>query len=117
MPIFKGQLWLATDRVGEVSVEIFLNEERIKLMSNGTEIGDWPLSEVKMELKEHDVHLHVEGEEMVIWSSDPGFTPAMVGEEIAENFEPYIPWDGPGGQDYMLRRKRKKLWNRLLGRR
>lgn len=116
MAIFKGQLWLATDRVGEVSVEIFLNEERIKLMSNGTEIGDWPLSEVKMELKDHDVHLFVEDEEMVIWSSDPGFTPAMVGEEAAENFEPYVPWDSPEAQEYVRRRKRRKLWRRVLGR-
>lgn len=115
MAIFKGQLWLATDRVGEISVEIFLNEERIKLVSNGTEIGDWALSDVKMELKDHDVHLYVEDEEMVIWSSDPGFTPAMVGEEAAENYEPYIPWDSDATQEYVRRRKRKTFWQRLFG--
>lgn len=116
MAIFKGQLWLVPDRVGEVSVEIFLNEERIKLMSNGTEIGDWPLEKVKMELKDNDIHLYVEDEEMVIWSSDPGFTPAMIGEDAVENYEPYVPWDSDAAQEYIRRRKRKRLLRRLLGR-
>lgn len=116
MAIFEGQLWLVPDRVNEISVEIFLNEERIKLISNGTEIGDWPLSDVEMELRDNDIHMFVEGEEMVVWSSDPDFTVALVGEEAKESFEPYIPWDSPARRGAHLRRRRS-LWRRLFGRR
>jgi hypothetical protein len=114
--IFRGQLWMVPNRVHEISVEIFLNEERIKLISDGTEIGDWPLAEVDMELRDKDIHMFVEGEELVVWSSDPDFAPALVGQEIEEDFEPYIPWDSPASQRRPRPRKRSLL-RRLLGRR
>lgn len=112
--IFRGQLWLVPDRVREISVEIFLNEERIKLISDDTEIGDWPLSDVEMELRDNDIHMFVEGEELVVWSSDPGFAPSLVGEEIEDDFEPYIPWDSSARRGAHRRRKRSLL-KRLLG--
>lgn len=115
MAIFSGQLWLVPDRIHEISVEIFLNEERIKLISDGDEIGDWPLSEVEMELRDNDIHMFVEGEELVVWSSDPDFAPALVGEEIKENFEPYIPWESPARPG--RHRRRRSLRRRLFGRR
>ena len=114
MAIFKGQLWMVPDRLHEISVEIFLDEERIKLISNGTEIGDWPLADVDMELQDNDIHIFAEGEELVVWSSDPGFAPALVGEEIPESFEPYIPWDSPANR---YRGRKRSIWKRLFGRR
>lgn len=113
MAIFKGQLWLVPNRVHEISVEIFLDEERIKLISNGKEIGDWPLADVQMELVDNDIHIFAEGEELVVWSSDPGFAPALVGEEIKESFEPYIPWDSPARR--MPQSKKRGLWSRIFG--
>ena len=114
MAIFKGQLWMVPDRVNEISVEIFLDEERIKLISNGNEIGDWQLADVEMELQDNDIHIFVEDEELVVWSSDPDFAPALVGQEIEEDFEPYIPWDSPARRGAHIRRKRS-LWRRLFG--
>lgn len=114
MEIFRGQLWLVPDRAHEISVEIFLDEERIKLLSEGSEIGDWPLADVEMELRGNDIHIFAEGEELVVWSSDPAFAPALVGEEIEENFETYIPWDSPARRGVHRRRKRS-LWRRLFG--
>lgn len=108
MSIFRGQLWLVPDRVNEISVEIFLNEERIRLVSNGTVIGDWPLADVKMELIDNDVHLYVEDEELVLWSSDPDFTPALVGVETEDNFEPYTPWEPPSGRHLKRGRRRRR---------
>lgn len=116
MPIFNGQLWMVPNRAHEISVEIHLDEERIKLISHGNEIGDWPLSDVEMELRDNDIHINVEGEELVIWSSDPDFAPALVGEEIEENFEPYTPWISPAARG-RYRRRRRSFWKRLFGRR
>lgn len=112
MAIFKGQLWLVPDRAHEVRVEIFLNEERIKLVSHGTVIGDWPLEDIEMELRDNDVHIFVEGEELVVWSADPSFTPALVGESATESFEPYIPYEAPAGRGAHLRRRRRGLLGR-----
>ena len=116
MARFRGQLWMVPNRVHEIEVEIFLDEERIKLISHGNEIGDWPLSDVEMELRDNDIHMFVEGEELVVWSSDPDFAPALVGEEIEENFEPYIPWDSPASQ-IAARRRNRPLWKRIFSRR
>jgi len=81
---FKGRLWLVPDRVSEVSVEIHLDEERIKLTSNRTVIGDWPLSDVNIELRDHDIHIFAEGEELVVWSHDPGFAPVLLRDRPAD---------------------------------
>lgn len=79
MTTYNGRLWLVPNRLSEVSVEIQLADERLRIVSRGTLIGDWPLSDVRMEYRDHDVHLFVEGEELVVWSHDPGFAPALLG--------------------------------------
>lgn len=84
MATFKGRLWLVPDRVSEVSVEIHVDEERIKLTSNKTVIGDWPFSDVNIESRDHDIHIFVEGEELVVWSHDPGFAPVLLRERSAD---------------------------------
>jgi len=33
---------------------------------------------VTLEYREHDIHLFAEGEEIVVWSTDPGFVDAMM---------------------------------------
>jgi hypothetical protein len=115
MPIFKGQLWLVPERAHELSVKIFLDEERIKVTSGHSVIGDWPLADVEMELRNNDIHMFVEGEELVVWSPDPEFAPALVGEEVAESFEAYVPYEPSSGR-HLRRRKRKRLVRRILGR-
>lgn len=115
MAIFKGQLWLVPERVHEVSVEIFLDEERIKLISGDTVIGDWQLEDVEMKLLDNDIHMFVEGEELVVWSADPDFSRALVDQEIDEGFEPYVPYE-PTTVRHLRRRRRRRLMNRILGR-
>lgn len=84
MAIYNGRLWLVPDRLSEVSVEIQLDDERLRIVSRGTLIGDWPLSDVQMEYRDHDIHLFVEGEELVVWSHDPGFAPDLLGSETVD---------------------------------
>jgi hypothetical protein len=78
MGTYSGRLWLVHDRLSDVRVTVHLDDETIKIFSNGTVIGDWSLSDVEVRQVEGDVHLVVEGEELVVSSTDPGFAPALV---------------------------------------
>lgn len=95
MQRFEGQLWLVSEYTDELNVEILLEEERIRIFSGRTAIGDWELDEVEMELRKGHIFMRVEGEEFIVSSPDPGFAPALVGEEIEESDEPYIPYEPP----------------------
>ena len=44
-------------------------------------MGDGALSEVGIDYQDNDIHMLVEGEELVVWSLDPEFAPALLGPE------------------------------------
>ena len=80
MRTFSGRLWLVKDPHSdvEVDVEIDLDEERLRISSNGSQIGDWSFDAVDVTRDDEEVHLFVEGEELVLVSSDIWFAPAIV---------------------------------------
>lgn len=78
MATFNSRLWIVPDRLSEVGVSVDIDQERIRIVSNGILIGDWALADVTMEYRDHDVHLFAEGEELVVWSIEPGFVEAML---------------------------------------
>lgn len=96
MRTFSGRLWLVKDRYSDVDVEveIDLDEERLKISSDGSQIGDWHFDDIDVSRDEHEVHLLVEGEELVIVSNDVWFAPAM-----ARTFARSSPTEGEPGYD------------------
>ena len=95
MQRFEGQLWLLPDYSSELNVEILLDEGRIRVFSGWTLIGNWKLDEVDMELREGHVFMRVEGEELIVRSTDPEFAPALTGQDVEDSNEPYIPYESP----------------------
>ncbi len=89
MRAFSGRLWLAKDPYSDVDVEveIDLDEERLRISSNGSQIGDWSFDVLQATRDDDEVHLFVEGEELVIVSSDVWFAPAVV--------QTFAPWKRP----------------------
>jgi hypothetical protein len=108
MERFEGQLWLVPEYANELNVEILLEEERIRIFSGRTTIGDWRLDEVDMELRNGHIFMRVEGEELIFSSLDPGFAPALIGEELDESDEPYIPYEPPAKRGRHRRGKRRR---------
>ncbi|HXV72238.1 MAG TPA: hypothetical protein VEB69_12680 [Acidimicrobiia bacterium] len=78
MATFDSRLWIVPDRLSEVSVTVDVDAERIKITSGLIVIGDWSISDVTIEYRDHDIHVFAEGEELVVWSADPGFVDAMM---------------------------------------
>ena len=80
MRTFSGRLWLVKDPYSDVEVdlEIDLDKERLRITSNGSQIWDWPFDALDATRDGDEVHLFVEGEELVMVSSDIWFAPAVV---------------------------------------
>lgn len=78
MRTYSGRLWLVRDQHSEVGVEIGLDEERVRITSNGILIGDWPFEDVDIRRRGDDIHLFAEDEELGISSEDRGFSRAML---------------------------------------
>lgn len=79
MATYDGRLWLVPHRDSKLRVEIELRDEKIKITSNGELIGDWPLADViVLSTNRTEAHLAVEGEELVIFTRDANFVPAMM---------------------------------------
>jgi hypothetical protein len=69
---------LAPHREPNLRVEIELRDEKIKITSNDEVIGDWPLAEVTFRsTTSTETHLLVEGEELVIFTRNADFIPAV----------------------------------------
>ena len=78
MATFNSRLWIVPDRLSEVGVTVDVGLERIRIVSGGIVIGDWPIDDVTLEYRDNDVHIFAEGEELVVWSTEPGFVKAML---------------------------------------
>lgn len=90
MGTYSGRLWLESHTSDKLNVQILLDEETIRITSNGALIGNWPMSEVEIGHVGQNLHLFVEGEHMVIAPVDPQLVPAVLSpESITE--EPQTP--------------------------
>ena len=79
MRTFSGRLWLVKDRYSEIDAELLidLDQERIRITSDAIVIGDWSFDELDVTRDEKEIHLTVEGEELVMVSGDIWFAPAL----------------------------------------
>jgi hypothetical protein len=78
LKIYSGRLWLVPHRDSKLRVEIELRDEKIRIVSNDEVIGDWHLAEVDLySTTSTEAYLGVEGEELVIFTRDADFIPAM----------------------------------------
>lgn len=130
MRTFSGRLWLIQDRHSEVGVEVSLDEERMRITSNGTVIGDWAFDDVDIKRRGENIHVFAEDEEVIISSAERGFADAMLkpargaawrrsGRPEPENREPpstetseqddTTPRDkGDGGEEQQTRRRSRR---------
>jgi len=65
-----GIIKMAGDAEPGVRVEIHLDEEELRLMSPHGILGHWPLDQVGVSARVDGFHLRVEGEELVLSTSD-----------------------------------------------
>lgn len=72
-------MWLVPDRFADVIVEVHLDDDRIRIVSNEIIIGDWPWTEVDIETSDDGIHLFAEAEELVIRPDEFGFKAALPG--------------------------------------
>lgn len=79
MRTFSGRLWLVKDRYSEVEAEVLLDldQERLRITSNETLIGDWSFDELDVARDAEEIRLTVEGEELVVVSGDVWFAPTL----------------------------------------
>ena len=78
MKKYDGRLWLVPFRDSKVRVQIELDEDKIRITSKKTIIGDWPLPDVIVRsIGRTEARLSVEGEELVVFSRDADLMPAL----------------------------------------
>lgn len=78
LKIYSGRMWLVPHRDSKLRVEIELRDEKMRIVSNDEVIGDWHLAEVDLySTTSTEAYLGVEGEELVIFTRDADFIPAV----------------------------------------
>lgn len=78
MKTYSGRLWLVPHPESKLRVEIVFDDEKMKITSDDNIIGDWPLPDVTVRSTSRtEARLYVEGEELVVFSRDPDFMPAL----------------------------------------
>lgn len=92
MRSFSGRLWLVKDRHPEIEAELLidLDEERIRIRSDEMVIGDWSFDELDVTRDGKEIHLTVEGEELVMVSGDVWFAPALEQVFAPSNRRPHL---------------------------
>ncbi len=101
MRTFSGRLWLVRDQHSKVETEVVLDldEQRLKITSHDVEIGDWSVDEFDVTREGAEIHLTVEGEELVIVSSDIRFAPAVAEVFSPSSKRPQVIESGPQSDD------------------
>lgn len=88
MGTYSGHMWLAPHQSDKLEVQILLDEEAIRITSNGALIGDWAMSDVEIGHVGQNLHLFVEGEQIVIAPTDSRLVPAMLDPSSIEQAAP-----------------------------
>lgn len=66
MTVFDGSLRMLGEAGSAISVQIDLNEERIRLFSGDSEIADWALGDIVAFAQPDGIHVRAEGQELVL---------------------------------------------------
>jgi hypothetical protein len=66
MPTYEGSLRIPGDDGPPLSVTIDLTEGRLRMSSGESEIGDWSMSEIRVNALPDGFHLRAEGEEVLL---------------------------------------------------
>ena len=66
MSTYEGTLRVPGDEGPPLSVEIDLTEERFRMNAGDAEIGDWAMSEIRVNALPDGFHLRAEGEEVLL---------------------------------------------------
>lgn len=67
---FTGRLHIPGVADSDVAIRVDLDDERIRVESNGVEVGDWALDDVRINAHEDGFHLRVEGDVVVLDITD-----------------------------------------------
>lgn len=70
MSTYEGSLRVPGDEGPPLSVEIDLTEERFRMSSGDAQIGDWAMSEIRVNALPDGFHLRAEGEEVLLEVTD-----------------------------------------------
>lgn len=65
-----GTVRMVGESEAGIRVEIHLEDEELRLVSGHGELGRWPLSDIGVAAKLDGFHLRIEGEELIITTSD-----------------------------------------------
>ena len=69
---YSGFLYLGGDDQTAVKVEVDLTDERLSVQSGDVEVGDWDLSEIRINALGDGFHVRAEGEEVVLQIDQDG---------------------------------------------
>ncbi len=72
MAAFEGKLRVQGDVDPPISVEIDLDDERMRISAGEVEIGEWGLEELRISAMLDGFHVRVAGEEMILDVEDDG---------------------------------------------
>ena len=67
---FAGVLRTPTGQDSAIRIDIDLTEDRLRLSSGDTEIGDWDLRDIRVNALSDGFHLKAEGEEVILDLTD-----------------------------------------------
>ena len=65
-----GTVRMAGEAQSTIHVELHLEDEELRIVSQQGELGRWPLSDIGVAAKLDGFHLRIEGEELIIATSD-----------------------------------------------
>lgn len=66
MSQYEGSLIMPGDEGPPLAILIDLTEERLRINAGGAEIGDWSMSEIRVNALPDGFHLRAEGEEVLL---------------------------------------------------
>ena len=69
---YSGFLYLGGDDESAVKVEVDLTGERLSVQAGDVEVGDWDLSEIRINALGDGFHVRAEGEEVVLQIDQDG---------------------------------------------
>ena len=82
MEEFEGTVRLAGDS-GALQAIMLVVDDRLKVSSRQHEIGDWKLTDISSSLKDDGCHITAEGEELVLWVSEPKRFAEAIGPRLS----------------------------------
>lgn len=70
MSTYEGSLRIAGDDSPPLAVTVDLDNQRLRVSAGDSEIGDWSMSEIRVNALPDGFHLRAEGEEVLLDISD-----------------------------------------------